>query len=142
MNRINKNILKQLNKNARISISELSSLVGLSAPAVKERIQKMEDQGIIKDYKISLDYSALGYEICGFITANVFIHKEIEFQKLTKSLKSVVECYNTTGEKAFVVRFCVSKMTELDDLLEQLSYVSKTETSLILSEIFKPRLPF
>jgi Lrp/AsnC family leucine-responsive transcriptional regulator len=142
MNRINKNIIRQLNKNARISISELSSIIGLSAPATKERIQKMEDKGIIQGYKLNLNYSALGYEICGFIVANIFLHKEIEFQKLTQSINSIVECYNTTGEKAFVIRFCVNKMSELDDLLEQLSIVCKTETSLILSETFNSRLPF
>ena len=142
VNRINKNILKQLNKNARISILELSNIIGLSAPATKERIQKMKDEGIIQGYKVNINYSALGFEICGFILANVFLHKEKEFQNMTQSINSIVECFNTTGEKAFVIRFCVSKMTELDELLEQLSTVSKTETSLILSETFKPRLPF
>lgn len=60
---INEKILNILEMNSRITINELSKQVNLSAPAVRERINKMEEQGIIKDYTINIDYKKLGYDV-------------------------------------------------------------------------------
>ena len=141
MDKVNKNIIRNLFENSRISISELSKTVHLSAPAVKERMEKLEEQNAIIDYTIKVDNEALGFAISGFVQANVLTGKEAEFKTLVETSPEITECFNVTGEKAFIFKVCVKTMSELDRLLELLSTICKTETSLVLSETIEPRLP-
>ena len=141
MDSINKKIIRILDQNSRITISELSKLVHLSAPAVKERIEKLEASDAIKGYKLVTDSEKLGYAISGFVHADVITGKEIEFKHLISNSPQVTQCFNVTGEKAFIFRFCVKTMSELDLLLDTMVSLCKTETSLILSETVKERLP-
>lgn len=141
MDKVNKNIIRNLFNNSRVSVSELSKLVHLSAPAVKERMEKLEEQKAIIDYTIKVDYEALGYAISGFVQANILTGKEAEFKSLVEASPEITECFNVTGEKAFIFKVCVKNMSELDRLLEAFSTICKTETSLVLSETIDPRLP-
>lgn len=141
LDKINKNIIRLLFENSRRTIAELSKLVHLSAPAVKERIEKLEEQNIIAGYSLKANTEALGYVISGFVHADVIPGKESAFRALLQSCDAITECYNVTGEKAYIFRFSVRAMSELDELLEELETLSKTETSLILSETIVPRLP-
>jgi len=138
---INRKIVRALCENSRITISELSKAVHLSAPAVKERIEKLEAQQVIKGYSLLTDSEALGYAISGFVHADVLTGKETEFKQIVQRSPAVTECFNVTGEKAFIFRISVKSMSELDDLLESLTLICKTETSLILSETVGNRLP-
>ncbi|EPJ46097.1 MAG: hypothetical protein OFPII_22600 [Osedax symbiont Rs1] len=141
LDNINKKIIRILSENSRITISELSKLVHLSAPAVKERIEKMEEQQIILGYRLKTAAESIGYAISGFVQADVFTGKEHQFKKFAAQCPAITECYNVTGEKAFIFRIAVATMSELDQLLESLIDICKTETSLILSETVPERLP-
>lgn len=141
MDNINKKIIRILTENSRITISELSKLVHLSAPAVKERIEKLEEQQVIQGYSLKTNSEALGYAISGFVHADVFTGKEVEFRQAIKECPAITECFNVTGEKAFIFRITVKTMSELDDLLESMVLLCKTETSLILNETVAARLP-
>ena len=141
LDNINKKIILILSENSRITISELSKLVHLSAPAVKERIEKMEEQNIILGYHLKTAADSIGYAISGFVQADVFTGKEHQFKKFATQCPAITECYNVTGEKAFIFRIAVATMSELDQLLESLIDICKTETSLILSETVSERLP-
>jgi Lrp/AsnC family leucine-responsive transcriptional regulator len=141
LDNINKKIIRTLSDNSRITVSELSKLVHLSAPAVKERIEKLEEQQVILGYSLKTNSEALGYAISGFVHADVFTGKESEFKQSVKNCPAITECFNVTGEKAFIFRISVTTMSELDDVLESLTLLCKTQTSLILSETVAPRLP-
>mgnify|MGYP000329794084 FL=1 len=65
----------------------------------------------------------------------------MEFRQIVESSSAVTQCFNVTGEKAYIFKVAIQNMSELDRLLETLSTVCKTETSLILSETIAPRLP-
>lgn len=138
---INKNIIRILSNNARITISELSKQVHLSAPAVKERIEKLEELGAIEHYKLVTNSEKLGYAISGFVHANIFTGKESAFKKTVQGCPAITQCFNVTGEKAFIFKIAVQTMSELDELLDLLEPLCKTETSLILSETVAERLP-
>lgn len=141
VDKINKNIIRTLYENARITMSELAKLVHLSAPAVKERIEKLEAQRVILGYGLKTDPLGLGYGISGFVQADVVAGKEVAFKQMVTACDAITECYNVTGEKAYIFRVSVRTMSELDLLLETLSSVCKTDTSLVLSETVSPRLP-
>ena len=70
---IHSRILNLLQKNARISNTEIAKQVGISSPAVAERIKKMEDLGVISAYKAQVNYSALGYGLRALITVRAFM---------------------------------------------------------------------
>lgn len=116
-------------------------MVHLSAPAVKERIEKLEERKVIQGYSLVTNSEALGYAISGFVQANIITGKEMEFRQIVESSSAVTQCFNVTGEKAYIFKVVIQNMSELDRLLERLSTVCKTETSLILSETIAPRLP-
>ena len=141
LDKINRNIIKELSNNSRITISDLSRLVHLSAPAVKERIEKLEEQGAIQKYSVITDPEKLGFNITGFVYANVVLGKEKEFTAQLKNCSAVTDCFNVTGEKAYIFKVCVKNMSELDKLLEALSPLCKTDTSLILSTVIASRQP-
>lgn len=141
LDNINKKIIRHLFTSARATIAELSKIVHLSPPAVKERIEKLEEQKVITGYRIETDPEALGFAISGFVHADIVTGKEAEFKDMITQCAAVTECFNVTGEKAYIFRICVKTMSELDILLETLSPLCKTDTSLILSQVIAPRLP-
>lgn len=137
MDKINREILKTLQKNGRISFADLGKKVHLSAPAVTERVKKLEETGVIKGYRASIDFEQLGYPIEAMIQAKVFLGKESTFIKLAKSKKEVIECYNVTGDKAFLLKVIVPAMARLDALLEEFSHISETSTMVVLSHVIQ-----
>lgn len=141
MDIINKIIIQKLHDNSRIPISELSRQVHLSAPAVKERIEKLEEQGVIAQYTLKTNAEELGFAITGFVYANVFAGKEKAFVAELTGRSAVTDCFNVTGEKAFIFKVCVKNMSELDEILEGISHLCKTDTSLVLNTVISSRLP-
>jgi len=135
VDKINREILTILQENGRISFADLGKKVHLSAPAVTERVKKLEDAGIITGYSASINFETLGYPIEAMIQVKVFLGKEATFIKLAKSRSEIIECYNVTGDKAFLLKVIVPTMTKLDALLEEFSLISETSTMVVLSHV-------
>lgn len=140
MDRINANIIAILQTNARISISELSKQVHLSAPAVAERVKRLEEQKIITGYQAKVDVTALGYPIEAMLQVKVFAGKEPEFMTFAKQRAEITECYNVTGEAAFICKIATLSMKTLDAFLEELSSIGESNTMMILSEVSQKKL--
>ncbi|WP_421864503.1 Lrp/AsnC family transcriptional regulator [Motiliproteus sp.] len=130
---INRKIIAALQQNARISYAELGKLVHLSAPAVAERIRKLESAGVISGYSLKVDLDKLGYPIVALVQCKVFRTKEREFKARVLACDSVIECQNVTGEQAFLVKLAVQSMGQLDNILESFLDFSDTNTMMILS---------
>lgn len=137
MDKINQQILATLQENGRISFAELGKTVHLSAPATAERVKKLEDAGIITGYQASLNIERLGYPIEAMVQAKVFMGQETAFIKLAKSRAEVIECYNVTGDKAFLLKVIIPTMNKLDALLEDFSLISETNTMVVLSQLIE-----
>ncbi len=135
---INRKLLLALQENARISFAELGKRVHLSAPAVAERVRKLEQGGVIRGYgvEVDLDLDRVGYPIVALVQCTVFRAKEKRFKTLMLDVAEVVECYNVTGEQAFVVKVAVPTMGRLDEILELFCTLSDTHTQVVLP---KPR---
>ncbi|MCV6611524.1 MAG: Lrp/AsnC family transcriptional regulator [Amphritea sp.] len=130
---INRKILAALQDNARISYAELGKKVHLSAPAVAERIRKLESTGVITGYSLQVNLDKVGYPIVALVQCKVYRTKEREFKALVLSYDEVIECHNVTGEQAFLVKLAVQSMSQLDDILEAFIDFSDTNTMMILS---------
>ena len=104
---INRKILAALQQNSRISYAELGKQVHLSAPAVAERIRKLENAGVISGYTLKVNLDKLGFPIVALVQCKVFRTKEREFKALVLSYDEVIECHNVTGEQALMIKLAV-----------------------------------
>lgn len=138
---INRKILAALQHNSRISYAELGKQVHLSAPAVAERMRKLESAGVISGYTLKVNLDKLGFPIVALVQCKVFRTKEREFKALVLSYDEVIECHNVTGEQAFLIKLAVQSMSQLDSILESFCDLSDTNTMMILSTPVERALP-
>lgn len=130
---LNWKILQELSDNARISSSEIGRRVGLSAPAVSERIQKMEDQGFIKGYLALVDLDKIGLTIQAFISFRSRTLKHDDMVKMAETLPPIFEWHSVTGDASMIFKVATSSSYELETVIQQLQEHGDTSTSLILS---------
>jgi len=131
---LNWSILEELQKNARLSTTEIGRRIGLSAPAVADRIEKMEEHGIIKGYHTLLDLDKLGLTIRAFILFKNNSLKHAELIKVVESIPEVVEWHTITGSFAVLLKIATDTSERLGKIIEQLEESGETNTSLILSK--------
>jgi len=135
---LNAAILQELEKDARISITEIGKRVGLSGPAVSERIKKMEDEGIITGYTTNLDYDQVGLTVNAFITLKSSLSHAGVIKKIGE-IPDILECYSITGHNCLIMKVATSTTKRLETIIWQLQQFGETNTSIVLSEAFKKR---
>ncbi|MEM9687020.1 MAG: Lrp/AsnC family transcriptional regulator, partial [Bacteroidota bacterium] len=113
----------------------ISKKVGLSSPSVAERIQKMEDAGIIKGYRVQLNMERLGYTLGVFITIKIRFGQVKHFSDFVKKLPEICECHKLTGNDCMLMRGFVRDPKHLEALNEQLAVYGALTTSLVLSSV-------
>ena len=131
--RRNVELLTLLRDDPRLGISELARRVNMSAPAVRERILRLEEAGIIRGYRLELDPAALGYPISAYLRVRPAPGQLPKVAELARSLPQVVECHRVTGEDCFVLKIYLPALGELDRLLDQFLAYGQTTTSIIQS---------
>ena len=131
--RRNVELLRLLRDDPRLSTSELARRVGLSAPAVRERILRLEESGIIRGYRLELDPAALGYPVAAFVRVRPAPGQLPRLVELARSMADVVECHRVTGEDCFVLKVHLRSIDELDKVLDRLLVYGQTTTSIIQS---------
>jgi Lrp/AsnC family leucine-responsive transcriptional regulator len=129
----NVELLRLLRADARLTVSALARRVGMSAPAVRERLQRLEEAGVIKGYRVEIDPAALGYPIAIVIRVRPMPGKLSKVAELAESLPQVVECHRITGEDCFFIRAYIEALDQLDRLQDRFSAYGQTTTSLIQS---------
>jgi len=133
-------ILRALQENARTTYAELAKQVNLTAPAVAERVRKMEEAGIITGYHAGINLEALGYAMLVFIQLAVSYEKEKRLIEFMHNQPEVLECYNLTGQDAFIIKAALSSVAQLDDLLGRLAQFGQTTTHIVLSNTIPHRV--
>ncbi|HKF59751.1 MAG TPA: Lrp/AsnC family transcriptional regulator [Dongiaceae bacterium] len=135
----NVKLLRLLRDDPRRSVSEMARRIGMSAPAVRERIQRLEEAGIIRGYRVELDARALGYPISAFVRVRPMPGKLAKIGELAERLPQVVECHRITGEDCFIIRVYLERLEDLDPLLDRFLAYGQTTTSLVQSSPVPPR---
>ena len=135
----NQKLLAALLKNPRASISDLARKVGLSAPATRERLLRLEEAGVIKGWRVELDPTALGFPIAVLIRVRPMPGQLPKIAKLAQSLPQVTECHRITGEDCFLMRAHLRALDELDGLLDKFLAYGQTTTSIVQSSPVAPR---
>lgn len=130
---LNWHILEELQKNARITNVELGRRIGLSAPAVAERIVKLEEEGYIKSYRTIVDYDKLGLTVPVFIQFRATSVKHADMIRIVNKMPEVMEWYAITGNNCMLLKVIVSSTQKLETVIEKLQQYGETSTSIILS---------
>ncbi|OQY49993.1 MAG: hypothetical protein B6230_07190 [Desulfobacteraceae bacterium 4572_89] len=130
---IGKDIVLELFKNARISFSALGRVVGLSTPAVTERVRKMEEVGIIKGYHAAINGNLLGKSVIAFIHLNTPASFYDRVKVQAKQLSQVLECHHISGEDSFLLKVMVASVGDLEPLVALFSPFGRTRTTIVLS---------
>ena len=137
MDKLNWAILQELQKNARVSFSEVGRKVGLTSPAVAERVRKMEDNGIIDSYKVNLAHQKTGYQLRAIITLRAFTGRLKAFLETVKTYKEVVNCYRITGNENIIMEVILKDQVHLEKLIDKLITYGETRTHIVLSAVVK-----
>ncbi|WP_374957580.1 Lrp/AsnC family transcriptional regulator [Gilvibacter sp.] len=137
MDTLNWKILKCLQDNARQSNAEIGRQVGITSPAVSERIRKMEDAGIINGYYANLSSLEMGYQLKAIITLRAFMGKLKPFLEKVKTFNEVVNCYRITGNENIVMEVVLKNQLHLESFIDQLIIYGETKTQIVLSNVIK-----
>ena len=132
---VNEKILAILTENARASYSAIAQEVGLSAPAVKERMRRLEDAGVIMGYRAEVDQQRLGKPIGAFILVAVPYSQEKAFVRFVKETEAVESCHHLLGDSAFMLQVRLESMEALETLLSACMRFGQTTTHMLLSRV-------
>ncbi len=135
LTKTNQRILEILRANGRATFASIAGEVGLSAPAVKERIVKLEESGVITGYTATVSEAALGYNIGAFILVEVPGDRDRVFGRFVQSQSAIRECYHVLGDRAFVLVVYVHDMQELETLIKTCLNYGNTTTYMQLSRV-------
>jgi len=140
MDTIDYKLIDLLQEDARMTQSDLASAVGLSQPAVAERMRKLEQEGIILGYVARIDGRSLGKDIIAFIGVTVEHPKyNSAFGKKILEIPDVLECHKVTGEDSYLLKVVTENTQSLDrlisDQLRTLPGVQRTQTTIVMSSV-------
>jgi Lrp/AsnC family leucine-responsive transcriptional regulator len=134
---IDLHILSILQENCKLPLAKIGARVGLSAPAVIERIKKLEDSAIITGYRAILDARRLGNDVTAFIGVSISHPRLIgEFEKDIVQLDGVLECHHVTGQHTLLLKVKTANTSTLEELISKIRSiegVDRTETMVVLS---------
>ena len=132
---LNWNILNLLQQNARISNAAIGRKVGISSPAVSERIKKMEDAGLILGYKTLVSPFRAEYQLKAIITLRAFMGKLKPFLTKVKTYDQVINCYRITGNENIVMEVVLKNQKQLEGFIDELIVYGETKTQIVLSHV-------
>jgi Lrp/AsnC family leucine-responsive transcriptional regulator len=133
IDRVDLRILTELQANARVTLAELGRRVGLSAPAVAERVQRLEDTGVITGYRAEVDPRPLGFPVTVMIRVRPAVRELNRIAKIAEEIPQIVECYRMTGEDCFYFTMHLRSVDDLEPIIDRFTPYGRTTTSLIQS---------
>jgi Lrp/AsnC family leucine-responsive transcriptional regulator len=129
----NRRLLVELQDDARLTLAELGRRVGLSAPAVAERLARLEEDGVITGYTAKIDPRALGYELSAVIRIRPAPRELKKVAELAQRTPEVVECNRITGEDCFILKLHLRDVDHLEEVIDRFVPCGQTTTSIVQS---------
>ena len=138
---VNRRVLEELQRDPRLTMSELGRRVGMSSPAVTERVRRLEEAGVIRGYRLDLNPVALGLPIAAYIRIRPNPGQLPRIAELAQQIPEVVECHRITGEDCFILKVHIPAIDQLDRLLDSFLLYGSTTTTIIQSSPVPLRPP-
>jgi Lrp/AsnC family leucine-responsive transcriptional regulator len=126
-------LLDELQADARTSLAELGRRVGLSSPAVADRLRRLEQEGVITGYRAEVDPRKLGYSLGVIIRIRPAPRQIAAVAELARKTTEVVECHRVTGDDCYVMTAHVRDVTHLEQVIDQFAAYGQTTTSIMQS---------
>jgi len=136
---VNRQLLRELHSEPRITMSALARRVGMSAPAVTERVQRMERAGVITGYRMEVSPAALGLPVTAFARIRPAPGQLPKIAELAAALPEVSECHRITGEDCFLIKVHAAAVQDLETTLDRFLLYGQTITSIVVSSPVLPR---
>jgi Lrp/AsnC family transcriptional regulator, leucine-responsive regulatory protein len=130
---VNRGLLEELQLDARLTVAELSRRVGLSSPAVAERLARLQDGGVITGYRTDLDPRALGYSLSVVLRIRPAPRELGKVAELARETPEVTECHRITGEDCYFMKLHVRDVEHLEEVIDRFVPFGTTTTSIIQS---------
>lgn len=144
MDKIDREIVRLLEDDARVSFAQLGARVGLSKTPCWQRVRELERQGLIRGYRTELDAENLGLRVHAFVHVTINAARHAEFEAAAANHPSVLQCYTTAGQADYLMHVLVAEIAQLDQLLRmeirRMPGVQKLETTVCMKTI-KSRAP-
>ncbi|HKW87501.1 MAG TPA: Lrp/AsnC family transcriptional regulator [Candidatus Acidoferrales bacterium] len=132
-------LLRLLEKNPRTPVSQLARSIEMSNPAVKERIIRLEETGILAGYRLELNPKELGYNVTAFVRVRPLPGHLNKIAELAQMISEVTECHRVTGEDCFILKVFLKEISNLDQVLDKFLAHGQTTTSIVQSSPVPPR---
>jgi Lrp/AsnC family transcriptional regulator, leucine-responsive regulatory protein len=129
----NLRLLAELQADARLSLAELGRRVGLSAPAVAERLQRLEQEEVILGYHARLDPRRLGFQLSAVVRVRPAPRQLAKIAELAQQTPEVVDCRRITGEDCFILSAHVRDVDHLEEVIDRFTPYGLTTTSIVQS---------
>jgi len=129
----NRRLLEELQHDGRLSLAELGRRVGLSSPAVADRLSRLERDGVIAGYHVAVDPRALGYSLGAVVRVRPAPRQIPTVAELARAAPEVVECHRITGEDCFFMKAYVRDVDHLEELIDRFTPFGQTTTSIVQS---------
>ena len=130
---VNVRLLGELQADARLSVAELGRRVGLSAPAVAERLARLQDAGVITGFRTDVDPRALGYALSVVLRVRPAPRQLAKVAEVARESSEIVECHRITGEDCFFMKLHVRDVGHLEEVIDRFLPFGQTTTSIIQS---------
>jgi Lrp/AsnC family transcriptional regulator, leucine-responsive regulatory protein len=137
----NLDILRLLLDDPRMAMSELARRIGMSAPAVTERVQRMQDAGVIRGARLDVDQAALGLGITAYVRVRPMPGQLQNIADLARKTPEIIECHRVTGEDCFIMKVLVGRVELLEAVLDEILTFGNTTSSIVQSTPVPLRAP-
>ena len=138
---VNLRILTELQDSPRLPMAELARRIGMSAPSVTERVQRLERAGVIAGYRLDIDPAAVGLPVTAFARIRPMPGSLPKIAELAAELPEVTECYRITGEDCFLIKLHAPAIDQLEAVLDRFLVYGNTTTSIVVSTPVPRRPP-
>jgi Lrp/AsnC family transcriptional regulator, leucine-responsive regulatory protein len=138
---VNRRILEELQRDPRVTMSKLGRRIGMSSPAVTERVRRLEEAGVIRGYRLDVNPAVLGLPIALYIRIRPNPGQLPRIAELAQQIPEVIECHRVTGEDCFILKAYIPAIDQLDRLLDGFLLYGATTTSIIQSSPVPLRPP-
>jgi Lrp/AsnC family leucine-responsive transcriptional regulator len=136
---VNRRLLAHLQQDPRLTMSALGRLVGMSSPAVTERVQRLERAGVIRGYRLDVDPAALGLPVTAWVRVRPGPRQLTKIADLAAGLPNVSECHRITGEDCFLIKLHAATIESITETLDKILLYGQTVTSIVHSSPVPPR---
>ena len=132
-------LVAALQEDARLSYRALGRQVGLSQPAVADRIRRLEEAGVITGYRGCIDRARAGLPVTAFLRVTCSGDRFQAVHRLARELPAVLECHHVSGEACFMIKVADATLASLERTIERFREHGETVSSIVLSSVVEDK---